>query len=122
MTQDIPAPAPAEQPKPALERALAWIPAALASHVHVIGLLLLGVYLIVLPLCGVHVPASSELIGGNYTNIASSIGASIAAGGTVTLVKHSRHRNRLAEATHRITADLYRDQTGTDHPFAEPKP
>ena len=57
------------------ERALGMIPRFLASHVHVIWLLVLGSYLIVLPLCGVNVSAKSELIGGNYTNVTSDIGA-----------------------------------------------
>ena len=41
----------------------------------------LGIYLIVLPILGLHVSANSELIGGNYTNVTSDIGACIAAGG-----------------------------------------
>jgi hypothetical protein len=35
----------------------------------------LGIYLIVLPLAGVNVSAKSELIGGNFTNVTSDIGA-----------------------------------------------
>ena len=69
----------------------------------------LGVYLIVLPLVGVNVSAKSELIGGNYTNVTSDIGACIAAGGTLHLISQNRKRSRveaerlrLAQETHRL--------------------
>jgi hypothetical protein len=104
-----------------LDRALSGVPVFLSSHLHVIWLLGLGAYLIVLPLCGVHVSAESELIGGNYTNVTSDIGACIAAGGTVRLVKQGRRRNMIAEATHKITADLYRARTGVAHPAEIPE-
>jgi hypothetical protein len=90
----------------------------LASHVHIIFLLLLGTYLIILPLAGVSVSAKSELIGGNYTNVTSDIGACIAAGGTLTLLAHSRKRNRVSDATHKIMADLYHHATGAEHSLA----
>lgn len=99
-----------------LARALAAVPRALSSRAHIVWLAGLGVYLIVLPLLGVPVPAAAELIGGNYTNVTSDIGACIAAGGTVTLLGHSRRRNRVADAMHRIVADLYRHHTGHGHP------
>jgi hypothetical protein len=110
-------PAPASR----LDKALAFIPRALSSHAHVLALGALGLYLVILPLLSVNVSAKAELIGGNYCNVTSDIGACIAAGGTVTLLRHSRKRNRLAEATHRITADLYRFHTGQAHPDA-PQP
>lgn len=100
------------------EKALGAIPRFLSSHLHVIWLLGLGVYLIVLPLCGVHVPQQAELIGGNYTNVTSDIGACIAAGGTVHLVKQQRKRNDVTERTHQIMAALYRHHTGAEHPAA----
>lgn len=118
---DISTPGAAENPR-GLDRALGYVPRALASHAHVIWLMLLGVYLIVLPLAGVPVSAKAELIGGNYTNVTSDIGACIAAGGTLTILKHSRRRNRVADQTHRIIADLYRSHTGEDHPAAPPEP
>ena len=55
----------------------------------------LGVYLIVLPLPGFAVSANAELIGGNYTNVTSDIGACIAAGGTLHLVSENRKRRRI---------------------------
>jgi len=121
---DISTPGAAESPG-RLESALGCVPRFLASHVHVIWLMALGVYLIVLPLCGVDVSAKAELIGGNYTNVTSDIGACIAAGGTLTLVRHQRKqtraaelRARTAEATHAIVADLYRRHAGEEHPLA----
>jgi len=90
-----------------LEKILGVVPRILASHAHVIWLLGLGVYLIVLPLCGVAVSAKAELIGGNYTNVTSDIGACIAAGGTLTLVRHSRRRH--AELT-KLLEELRRKQ------------
>ena len=68
------------EPKSVLDKALQWVPRILSSKPHVIVLMGLGIYLIVLPLAGVNVSARSELIGGNYTNVTSDIGACIAAG------------------------------------------
>jgi hypothetical protein len=69
------------------------VPRALSSHAHIIFLALLGIYLVVLPLFGVDVSAKAELIGGNYTNVTSDLGACIAAGMTVHLVKRDRTRS-----------------------------
>ena len=99
-----------------LQRALGAVPRILASHGHVIFLIVLGVYLILLPLMGVDVSAKAELIGGNYTNVTSDIGACIAAGGTLNLLRHSRRRTKLAEASHKIVAELYEHNTGHRHP------
>lgn len=115
--QDASVPGAVQDPS-RFERALALVPRFLASHVHVVWLLGLGFYLIVLPLIGVNVSSKAELIGGNYTNVTSDIGACVAAGGTLHLVKQGRRRNRVTEATHKITADLYRDRTGEAHPAA----
>lgn len=109
------------EPQGRLDRALAAVPRALSSHQHVLGLLALGLYLVVLPLCGVHVPASAELIGGNYTNVASAVGGCIAAGGALHLVRQERRRVKAAEASHKIVADLYRHQTGKEHDAAPPR-
>jgi hypothetical protein len=80
-------------PDTRLDKLLALVPRALSSHAHIIFLGILGVYLVVLPLLGVDVSAKSELIGGNYTNVTSDLGACIAAGLTVHLVKRERHRS-----------------------------
>jgi predicted phage tail protein len=76
-------------------RALQWVPRILSSKPHIVWLMALGVYLIVLPLLGVAVSAKSELIGGNYTNVTSDIGACIAAGGTLHLVSQGRKRQKV---------------------------
>jgi hypothetical protein len=105
-----------DEPKSWLDRILAWVPRVLSSKPHVIALIGLGVYLIVLPLAGVNVSAKSELIGGNYTNVTSDIGACIAAGGTLHLISQNRKRNkveaerlRLAQETHRLLHYVYHD-------------
>lgn len=91
-----------------LDRWLEEIPRALSSHVHVFFLMALGVYLVVLPLVGVTVSAKSELIGGNYTNVASALGASIAAGGTLHLMRQSRRRQHLEEERMRVMHEIHR--------------
>jgi len=91
-----------------LDRWLEEVPRALSSHIHVFFLMALGVYLVVLPLVGVTVSAKSELIGGNYTNVASALGASIAAGGTLHLMRQSRRRQRLEEERMRVTHEIHR--------------
>lgn len=84
-----------DNPGSMLTRALQWVPRILSSKPHIIWLVALGIYLIVLPLLGVAVSAKSELIGGNYTNVTSDIGACIAAGGTLHLVSQSRRRQKV---------------------------
>jgi hypothetical protein len=105
-----------DTPRSRFDRALRWVPRVLSSKPHVIALMGLGIYLIVLPIAGVHVSATSELIGGNYTNVTSDIGACIAAGGTLSLVRQNRRRHRieeerlmLARQTHRLLHYVYRD-------------
>jgi len=92
------------------------VPRVLSSKPHVLILMGLGVYLIVLPILGVRVSSSAELIGGNYTNVTSDIGACIAAGGTLHLVAQGRKRRkvdeerlRLARETHRLLHYVYGD-------------
>ncbi|HEX3612354.1 MAG TPA: hypothetical protein VHU88_11775 [Sporichthyaceae bacterium] len=80
-------------PEGPMGRLMAAVPRALSSHAHIIFLALLGIYLVVLPLFGVDVSAKAELIGGNYTNVTSDLGACIAAGMTVHLVKRDRTRS-----------------------------
>jgi hypothetical protein len=102
-----------------VDKVMSAIPRGLSSKTHIIFLGCLLIYLVILPLFHVYTPsASAMLIGGNWTNVTSDIGACIAAGGTVHLVKQQRRRNKVADATHKITADLYRDRTGTAHPAA----
>jgi hypothetical protein len=105
-----------DTPASLLDRVLQWVPRILSSKPHVIALVLLGVYLILLPLLGVMVSAKAELIGGNYTNVTSDIAASIAAGGTLHLVNQGRKRRRideerlrLARETHQLLHMVYGD-------------
>ena len=105
-----------DSPQSLIDRALRWVPRILSSKPHIVALMVLGVYLIVLPLLGVMVSAKAELIGGNYTNVTSDIAASIAAGGTLHLVNQSRRRRkidderlRLARETHELLHLVYGD-------------
>jgi len=81
-------------PQSRLDKILAVVPRALSSHAHIIILFCLGIFLVGLPLVGVNVSAKAELIGGNYTNVTSDLGACIAAGLTVHLVKREHRRSR----------------------------
>ena len=105
-----------DQPKSRIDRILQWVPRLLSSKPHVLLLMGLGVYLVVLPILGVTVSPDAELIGGNYTNVTSDIGACIAAGGTLHLVAQGRKRRRveeerlrLAQETHRLLHYVYGD-------------
>lgn len=81
-----------------LAKVLGYVPRVLASKPHIIFLALLGVYLVVLPLASVHVSSFAELVGGNYTNVTSDLGACIAAGGTLHVIRsHRQHRAEIAE-------------------------
>lgn len=94
-------------PQNAFNRILQWIPRLLSSKPHVVMLTLLGFYLVILPLFGVAVSAKSELIGGNYTNVTSDIGACIAAGGTLHLISQGRKRMRLDEERLRLLREVH---------------
>jgi hypothetical protein len=109
------------EPGTRLDRALALIPRALSSHAHIVFLLGLLVYLVLLPLSHLYTPNSTDmLIGGNWTNVTGDIGACVAAGGTLHLVRQQRKRNKAVADTHRIIADLYRHATGSEHEAAPP--
>jgi hypothetical protein len=104
----------ADVPRSRLDRVLQWVPRILSSKPHVMALIGLGFYLVVLPVLGVTVSANAELIGGNYTNVTSDIGACIAAGGTLHLINQGRKRRRteeerlvLARQTHRLLHYVY---------------
>jgi hypothetical protein len=84
----------------AVDRALAVVPRVLSSHLHIVFLFALGVWLIVLPILGVPVSAKVELIGGNYTNVTSDIAASIAAGLAVKIHHDRRADRRRLEQLH----------------------
>lgn len=90
-----------------LDRILQWVPRLLASKPHIIALAALGVYLVLLPLFGVIVSNKAELIGGNYTNVTSDIGACVAAGGTLHLVNQNRKRRRAEAERLRLTREMH---------------
>ncbi len=96
-----------ERPKHLFDRVLRWVPRILSSKGHVVLLTLLGVYLVILPLFGVVVSAHAELIGGNYTNVTSDIGACIAAGGTLHLISQGRRRLKAEEERTRLLKDIH---------------
>ena len=107
------------EPRSRLDRILGVVPRALSSHAHILFLIALGVFLVVLPLVGVNVSARAELIGGNYTNVTSDLGACIAAGLTVHLVKRDRRRAReLGELMERIRGHHVELQQGMDRVVA----
>jgi hypothetical protein len=93
-------------PQSMLDRILQYVPRFLSSKVHVLFLAALGVYLVLLPLFRIPVSAQAELIGGNYTNVTSDIGACIAAGGTLHLIRQGRKRSRLEEERLRVVQDI----------------
>ena len=94
-------------PQNTFDRILQWIPRLLSSKPHVVLLTLLGVYLVVLPLIGVAVSSKAELIGGNYTNVTSDIGACIAAGGTLHLISQSRKRMTIDQERLRLLREVH---------------
>ena len=96
-----------DRPEKRFDRILQWIPRILSSKPHVVLLVLLGLYLVVLPLFGIVVSQKSELIGGNYANVTSDIGACIAAGGTLHLISQGRRRLRAEEERTRILRDIH---------------
>lgn len=89
-----------------LDRILQYVPRFLSSKIHVLFLGALGVYLVILPLARIPVSAKAELIGGNYTNVTSDIGACIAAGGTLHLIRQGKRRSRLEEERLRLTREI----------------
>jgi hypothetical protein len=97
-----------EQPRSRVDQILQWVPRVLSSKPHVLVLMGLGIYLVVLPLLGITVSANAELIGGNYTNVTSDIGACIAAGGTLHLVAQSRKRRKIEEERLRLARETHR--------------
>lgn len=98
---------PEGAPETKLARILGYVPRALASKPHIIFLAVLGVYLVLLPLAHVHVSSFAELVGGNYTNVTSDLGACIAAGGTLHIIRsHREHRREIAHL-HALVAEMH---------------
>ncbi|ANJ28502.1 hypothetical protein [Agromyces aureus] len=111
-------------------RALGRLPYLLSSApVIVFGILLffyLVVYAGIASLLGDPgaVSTNTQLILGNYTNVTSSVGAGIAAGGSLTMLKRQRRNHRISQAaldaanearsfaleTHRLLHHLHPEQ------------
>jgi len=94
-------------PETRLAKVLGYVPRALASKPHIIFLAILGVYLVVLPLVHVHVSSFAELVGGNYTNVTSDLGACIAAGGTLHLIRSHREQRHEIAHLHQLVAEMH---------------
>ena len=95
-----------EVAKSRMDRVLGRLPNVLSSKpVIIFGILLfcyLFLYAGIASLLG-HagaVSANTQLILGNYTNVSSSVGAGIAAGAGLTLLKRQRRTHRLTVAAH----------------------
>lgn len=98
----------AAAPVTQLEQILQWVPRLLSSKGHIMLLGGLLVYLVILPLLHVYTPSSSiMLIGGNWTNVTSDMGACVAAGGTVHLVRQARKRSRIEEERLRLARETH---------------
>jgi hypothetical protein len=94
-----------------LRRILSAIPPALSSRLHIAGLLSLGAWLVALPLVGIAHPSTyTQLIGGNYVNVVSALGAAIAAGTTVHVAKQQKNHgwdlSNLTDSLSNLTDSL----------------
>ncbi|GAC1530022.1 MAG: hypothetical protein NVS3B1_22150 [Marmoricola sp.] len=112
---------PETSPPEGIEKAFAMVPRALASKPHIIFLFMLLFYLVLLPVLGLYTPGATEmLIGGNWTNVTGDLGACIAAGGTVHLIKRGKVRDKtIREHNHwqaRVLNDLHVLHTGNPAP------
>lgn len=106
--QESEAPPAAVMPGSRLDEALQAIPRVLASRAHIAFLLGLLFYLVILPLLHVFTPsADAMLIGGNWTNVTSDMGACIAAGGTLHLVRQQRKRHALEDERLRLARETH---------------
>jgi hypothetical protein len=82
-----------------MQKILAAIPRALASKVSIIIFMVLFIYLFGFGVIGLWIPAlepssTLQLILGNYTNVTSATGASIAAGAGTVVLTHVRRSNK----------------------------
>ncbi len=68
----------------------------------------LGIDLVVLPLVGLVVRAKAELIGDTHTKVTSDVGAWVAAGGALHLIRQQGRRHRLETERMRLTQEMHR--------------
>jgi hypothetical protein len=104
------------QPASRLIRLMNYLPRALASKPHIIFLAGLGIYLVLFPLVGLHVSAFAELVGGNYTNVTSDLGACIAAGGTIHIMRSQRRHRIEIERLNRLLHEVHVKVHATPEP------
>lgn len=84
-----------------MRRAFDAIPRLLASRIHIVFLLGLLVGLVILPALGIYEPsASTMLIGGNWTNVTSALGACIASASGVSAVRNQRRLHNMLSRLH----------------------
>lgn len=119
-----------DEAQSAFTRALNRLPYVLSSRpIIVFGILLFFYLFMFAGLASLFghsdaVSTNTQLILGNYTNVTSSVGAGIAAGATLTVLKHQRRAHRIsqdaldaahearsfAQETHRLVHSLYPEQ------------
>jgi hypothetical protein len=82
----------------------------LAHKAHILFLVSLGLWLIVVPLIpgteAVRPSEFAELIGGNWTNVSSALGACIAAGASLKAHSEAKKHRALAERMHELLTEL----------------
>jgi hypothetical protein len=97
------------EPVGKLETCLNAVPRALASRGHILFLIILGVWLIVTPLVpgteAIRPSNAAELIGGNWTNVSSALGACIAAGASLKAHSEAKRHRHLAERIHALLTE-----------------
>jgi hypothetical protein len=103
---------------------LTQVPIILASKTAILFLVALFAYLVVLGVIGLFYPdlepsATIQLVLGNYTNVTSALGASIAAGASVTVaVEVKDHVKKVRDAEHKqhLFREQFRKLHGIPHP------
>lgn len=95
-----------------IDALLSKLPAALSSNVSVFIFIFLFVYLFLFGLIGLVVKslepsANSQLIFGNYTNVLSALGASLAAGGSAKHGKSLKELHRKHDEIQKSLDDLH---------------
>jgi len=101
---------------------LGTVPGLLASKPAIIFLLVLLVYLFGFGVIGLFIPAlepsaTLQLVLGNWTNVTSALGASIAAGGTVHVLREQARSN----ARQHHFREQVRAHLGLPHPDDPPQ-
>jgi hypothetical protein len=114
-----------------IDKFLTKIPAWLSSRVSIFIFLFLFVYLVIFALLAFVIPAmgciapslDTQLILGNYTNVLSALGASIAAGSGVAIHKkitaHQQEHAKLHEKIDRLHEKIDALAAGKDLPPSE---